>query len=88
MEPTITEYFTSGGTSLNVNTVVGGSWYILSTATNALPDEDGRWLVAQVTTPGTISGVLNYQIFLLAWARTKPKCPSHSTARAHLATPK
>ena len=65
LEPTITEYFTTGGTSLNVNTIVGGSWYILNTATNALPDVDGRWLVAQVTTTGAVSGVLNYQIFPL-----------------------
>ena len=50
---------------MNVNTIVGGSWYILNTATNALPDADGRWLVAQVTTTGTVSGVLNYQIFPL-----------------------
>ena len=65
LETTISEYFTTGGTSLNVNTIVGGSWYILNTASNALPDEDGRWLVAQVTTAGTISGILNYQIFPL-----------------------
>ena len=65
LEPTITEYFTTGGTLLEVGTIVGGSWYVLNNATNALPDEDGRWLVAQVTTTGDISGTLNYQVFPL-----------------------
>ena len=65
LETTITEYFTSGGTSLEVGTVVGGSWYVLSTATNALPDDNGRWLIAQITTTGELSGTLNYQVFPL-----------------------
>ena len=65
LEPTITEYFTTGGTLLEVGTIVGGSWYVLNNASNALPDEDGRWLVAQVTTTGDISGTLNYQVFPL-----------------------
>ena len=42
--------------SLNVNTLTGASWYVLNTAANALPDADGRWLVAQITTTGSISG--------------------------------
>ena len=57
-------YFTTGGTELNVNTLTGASWYVLNTAANALPT-DGRWLVAQITTTGSISGTLNYQIFPL-----------------------
>ena len=65
LAPSITGFFTTGGTSLSVNTVVGGSWYVLNTASNALPDEDGRWLVAQITTTGSISGTLNAQIFPL-----------------------
>lgn len=59
---TVSEYFVAGGTELVVNTVIGASWYVLNTATNALP-VDSRWLVAQVTTSGDISGQLNYQIF-------------------------
>ena len=50
---------------MNVNTLTGGSWYVLNTAGNALPDAEGRWLVAQVTTAGTISGTINAQIFPL-----------------------
>ena len=65
LSPTISDYFLTGGTSLNVNTLTGGSWYVLNTAGNALPDADGRWLVAQITTAGTISGTINAQVFPL-----------------------
>ncbi len=51
----------NGGTSLNVNTLTGGSWYVLNTAANALPDADLRVLVMQITTAGTVSGTLNFQ---------------------------
>ena len=64
LSPTISGFFTSGGTALNVNTLTGGSWYVLNTAANASP-VDGRWLIMQVTTAGTISGQLNYQVFPL-----------------------
>jgi len=65
LSPTISEYFFTGGTSLNVNTLTGGSWYVLNTAGNALPDADLRVLVMQITTAGTVSGSLNYQVFPL-----------------------
>ena len=58
------EYFTSGGTDLNVNTLTGEAWYLLNTYGNAYPT-DGRWLVAQITTTGSISGQINVQIFPL-----------------------
>ena len=64
LSPTISGYFTAGGTYLNVNTLTGGSWYVLNTAANALP-ENGRWLIAQITTAGSISGQINYQVFPL-----------------------
>jgi hypothetical protein len=38
LSPTISNYFSTGGTGLNVNTLTGGSWYVLNTAANALPD--------------------------------------------------
>ena len=62
--PSVSAYFQTGGTGLNVNTLTGASWYVLNTAANALPT-DGRWLIAQITTTGSISGTLNYQIFPL-----------------------
>ncbi|MDC3397103.1 hypothetical protein OAW57_00245 [Flavobacteriales bacterium] len=65
LSTTVSGYFQAGGTELHVNTLTGASWYVLNTAANALPDEDNRWLVAQVTTTGPISGTLNYQIFPL-----------------------
>ena len=63
LSPTISGYFGTGGTELNVNTLTGGSWYVLNTAANALPDANGRWLIAQITTAGSISGTINYQVF-------------------------
>ena len=59
---TVSSYFQVGGSELNVNTLTGASWYVLNTAANALPT-DGRWLVAQITTTGAISGTINYQVF-------------------------
>jgi hypothetical protein len=64
LTPTISGYFIGGGAGLNVNTLTGGSWYVLNTAANALP-VDGRWLIAQITTTGSISGQMNYQVFPL-----------------------
>ena len=63
--PTVSGYFQAGGTGLEVNTLTGASWYVLNTAANALPDEDGRWLIAQITTEGSISGQVNIQVFPL-----------------------
>ena len=65
LTPTISDYFINGGTQLNVNTLTGGSWYVLNTAGNALPPADLRVLVMQITSPGPLSGTLNYQIFPL-----------------------
>ena len=54
---------------LTVNTLTGASWYVLNTAANALPT-DGRWLIAQITTTGSISGTFNYQVFPLGrWSQ-------------------
>ena len=64
LSPTVSDYFLTGGTELNVNTLTGASWYVLATAANALPT-DGRWLVAQITTAGDLSGTLNAQMFPL-----------------------
>ena len=65
LSPTISGYFTGGGTGLNVSTLTGGSWYVLNTAANALPDSDLRVLVAQITSAGNVSGTMNFQIFPL-----------------------
>ena len=65
LSPTISAYFIGGGTGLNVNTLTGGSWYVLNTAANSLPDADLRVQVMQVTTNGDISGTVNFQVFPL-----------------------
>ena len=38
---------------------------MLNTAANALPDVNNRWLIAQITTSGSIDGQINYQVFPL-----------------------
>ncbi|MEE2838773.1 MAG: T9SS type A sorting domain-containing protein [Bacteroidota bacterium] len=61
----ITAYFSgdNDGTLVEVNTLVGGSWFLPGDAGNASPDSDGRWLIAQITTAGEIFGSINVQIF-------------------------
>jgi len=62
----ITPYFlTNGSTGLLSSTTIGASWYVLNPAANGLPDSDMRVLVLQVTTAGSISGTINYQVFPL-----------------------
>ena len=62
----ITPYFlTNGATKLESTTLTGASWYVLNTAANGLPDANGRVFIMQVTTAGSISGQINYQVFPL-----------------------
>ncbi len=57
------DFFTvNGETSLEVATRTGGSWFVLRTAANGTP-VDGKVMLAQVTTPGDVSGAMNLQIF-------------------------
>jgi hypothetical protein len=58
-------FTTDGATLLEVNTLIGASYYVLNTAENGLPDANLRVLIMQVTTTGAISGTLNYQVFPL-----------------------
>ena len=50
---------------LEISTLVGGSWFVLKTASNGLGDENLLVLIAQITTSGSISGNINAQIFPL-----------------------
>ena len=62
----ITPYFlTPGATNLESTTLTGASWYVLNTAANGLPDANLQVLVMQVTTTGSISGQINFQVFPL-----------------------
>jgi len=58
-------FMTDGATLLEANTLTGASYFILNTADNGLPDANLRVLIMQVTTTGTVSGTLNYQVFPL-----------------------
>ena len=53
----------NGNQGIVVNTSIGGSWFVVSSASNALPDASLRVLVMQLTTAGDVSGQLNYQVF-------------------------
>ena len=50
---------------LEISTLVGGSWFVLKTASNGLGDENLLVLIAQITTSGSIRGNINAQIFPL-----------------------
>ena len=57
------DFFTvNGETSLEVATHTGGSWFVLRTAANGAP-VDGKVMLAQITTSGSVSGAMNLQIF-------------------------
>ena len=59
----ITPFFLSdGATSMASTTSVGASWFVLSNNGNGLADENMQVMIMQVTTPGTVHGVLNFQI--------------------------
>ena len=65
--PSISEYFTEGGTEVFINTLTGMTWFVIAAngiTPNSLP-VNGRWLIAQITTTGEISGTINYQVFPL-----------------------
>ncbi|MDE0872219.1 MAG: hypothetical protein OSA37_09910, partial [Flavobacteriales bacterium] len=51
------------GTDITVDDETGGAWYVLNGTPNGLPDENNRVLFMQMTTPGEVCGVLNFQIF-------------------------
>ena len=53
---------TNGETSMTIDTFMGGAWFVLRTASNGDPIE-GKVLVMQITTSGSIEGALNAQIF-------------------------
>ena len=55
----------NGSTTLEINTVVGSAVYVLNTASNGLADDNLKVLIMQITTAGSLSGTLNYQIFPL-----------------------
>jgi hypothetical protein len=58
---------------LEINTLLGGSWFVLKTASNGLGDENLLVLIAQITTAGSISGNINAQIFPLGEGKNSMK---------------
>lgn len=58
---------------LEINSVIGGSWFSLKTASNGLGDKNLQVLIAQITTSGSISGNVNAQIFPLGNGKNSTK---------------
>ena len=58
--PFITEF--ENGDSFSIDDNIGSAWFVVPTNTNGLPDEDGRVLLAQLTTAGDIDGVFYMQV--------------------------
>ena len=60
----ITPMFTvDGSTGVTVNSVTGVAYYILNGNPVGLPDDNGRVMIMQITTSGTLSGIVNVQLF-------------------------
>ena len=58
--PFMTEF--ENGNGFTIDDQIGSAWFVVPSNTNGLPDEDGRVLLAQLTTDGTLSGVLYMQV--------------------------
>ena len=58
--PFATEF--ENGQSFAIDDLIGSAWFCVPSNTNGLPDEDGRVLLAQLTTDGDIDGVLYLQV--------------------------
>ena len=56
-------FIVDGSTGVSVSSVTGIAYYILNGNPVGLPDANGRVLIMQITTTGSISGTLNVQIF-------------------------
>ena len=58
--PFMTEFENGGG--FTIDDMIGSAWFVVPSNTNGIPDEDGRVLLAQLTTDGALSGVLYMQV--------------------------
>ena len=56
-------FIVDGSTGASVNSITGVAYYILNGNPVGLPDATGRVLIMQITTSGTLSGVINAQLF-------------------------
>ena len=54
--------FDAGG-NVAISDTVGGAWFVLNGDANGYPDQNGRVLLGQFTTDGTLSGQVNIQVF-------------------------
>ena len=52
----------SSSNEVNINTAVGGGWFVTATSDANTMGSDLRVLLAQITTNGTVCGILNVQV--------------------------
>ena len=56
--PFTTEF--ENGNGFTIDDMIGSAWFVVPSNTNGLPDEDGRVLLAQLTTDGhAVRGVVH-----------------------------
>ncbi len=56
-------FIVDGSNGVSVSSITGVAYYILNGNPVGLPEVDGRVMIMQITTSGSISGMLNVQIF-------------------------
>lgn len=56
-------FIADGATGVSVNSVTGVAYYILNGNPVGLPDATGRVMIMQITTSGSLSGIINAQLF-------------------------
>ena len=77
-DQSISPLFTEQGAQQVVsNTVTGSSWFVLNEAANAAAGSNLRVLVMRLTTSGSVSGTLNYQVFPLGVGEEYQRLTTH-----------
>jgi len=61
VQPWVTDF--ENGQNIEINTSVGGAWYVTSDISNGLAGDDLKVLIGQFTTDGELSGTINVAVF-------------------------
>lgn len=64
-EPISPFFQTNWSSALVADGIVGSSWFALNGDGNAMPDENMRVIMLQITTVGSVTGIINVQVFPL-----------------------
>jgi len=62
------------GENILINTLTGGAWWVLNGVSNGLGNDNGQVLVMQVTTAGSLSGLVKCSnLWERRWRERSPK---------------